>query len=432
MDALESKKYEAFVVGGCVRDSMMGKQPSDWDICTSAKPEQVKAALCDHRIIETGIKHGTVTVLTDDGSYEVTTYRTESSYSDHRHPDKVEFTPYLLADLARRDFTVNAMAYNKRLGLVDWFGGKKDLQAKVIKCVGDPNERFKEDALRILRALRFAATYGFTIDEETYIAARSNKALLQKISAERISSELTKLLCGKYAYAVLKNYSEIVTEVLPELKPCIGFEQNSLYHDCDVYEHIIRSVAVYDGHWPVIKWALLLHDIGKPACYTEDETGGHFRGHELIGAEMAKSILERLRFDNESKAAVVQLVREHNRHIEPNRASVQKLMSELGEEQTRRLLKVRRADQTAHAEGTRHLYKVDRLEAIVNGIIKDEACFQIKDLDIDGHDLMVLGIPEGPQIGTIMKKLLNDVIFGEAENRKSALLERAKEYLRRN
>ena len=288
LSKLNNCGYEAYIVGGCVRDSIIGTTPHDWDICTSALPEQVMEVFEGYKIIPTGLKHGTVTIIIDDAQYEVTTYRIDGKYEDNRHPKEVSFTSDLKEDLSRRDFTINAMAYNPSIGLVDYFGGKKDIRKKLIKCVGNPDERFNEDALRIMRTLRFASTYGFVITEETSSAVHCNVALLNNIAKERINTELCKLLCGEGVLEILLNYNDVISTIIPELKPCIGFNQNNRYHQYTVYDHIAHAVSNYTGEDMVVKVALLLHDIGKPTCYTEDENGGHFHGHGVPSSEIAK------------------------------------------------------------------------------------------------------------------------------------------------
>lgn len=299
LDNLHAAKQEAYVVGGCVRDSLLGREPNDWDICTSASPEAVKKLFSDHDVIDTGIKHGTVTVLEDGAAYEVTTFRKDGNYSDGRHPDSVEFVSNVLEDLARRDFTINAMAYSVEDGLVDPYGGLRDLERKVISsCVGSPDERFTEDGLRLLRAIRFAANYGFIIADQTADSIHRNVALLKNVSVERITSELCKTLLGDGVLQVLLDYKDVFCAIVPELEPCVGFEQNNKFHQYTVYDHIAHAVAGYTGKDTTIKIALLLHDIGKPLCYTEDENGGHFYGHAPICAEIAEGVLRRMRFDN--------------------------------------------------------------------------------------------------------------------------------------
>lgn len=340
---LELNGFDSYIVGGCVRDSLLGLKPHDWDICTNAKPGEVLEAFESRgtKTIKTGIKHGTVAVYFDktEELYEVTTFRIDGDYSDNRHPDSVSFTDSLREDLSRRDFTINAMAYNDSTGLVDPFGGEKALQGKVISCVGNPADRFGEDALRILRALRFASVYGFQIDGKTEEAIRNLAPNLSNISPERINAELCKLLCGRGVLDVLLNYPDVITAIIPELGPCVGFEQNNPYHQYNVYDHISHAVANYDGSDVSIKIALLLHDVGKPQCYTEDKHGGHFYGHGIPSHDIAGTVTKRLRFD-------------HDAVIEPTPKTVRRWLNKIGEERFRQLLCVRMADIRAHAADT--------------------------------------------------------------------------------
>ena len=303
---LTNHDFEAYVVGGCVRDSLLGYSPKDWDICTSATPETVKE-LHDHTI-DTGLKHGTVSVVESDGIYEVTTFRIEGKYSDNRRPDTVEFVTDLKTDLSRRDFTINAMAYNDENGVIDYFGGLSDLAERKVKCVGNANTRFSEDALRILRAIRFSSVYGFAIEHDTSEAIHSNAELLQNIANERIRDELCKIIAfGKTTANTLLEYSDVMSIIIPEIAPCIGFVQNNKYHKYDVYEHMVRAMDAYTGHDPSVKFALLIHDIGKPLCYTEDENRGHFYGHSIPSHDIAEHVVNRLKFDNKTKDTVLEL-----------------------------------------------------------------------------------------------------------------------------
>ena len=416
--------YKAYVVGGCVRDSILGKIPNDWDVCTDATPDKVMEIFSDYNVIPTGLKHGTVTVVVNHTPYEITTFRIDGDYSDNRRPDKVEFTTNIIEDLSRRDFTINAMAYNPATGLVDPFGGINDIQNKLIRCVGNANDRFNEDALRIMRVLRFASTYEFVIAEDTSDAVHCNASLLNNIAKERINTELCKLLRGKGVLEILLNYSDIIATIIPEMKPCIGFNQNNRYHQYTVYNHIAHAVANYTGSDTIVKIALLLHDIGKPTCYTEDENGGHFYGHGVPSSEIAKNVVERLRFDNCTQRNVVELVLYHDATIEPTTKVVKRWLNKIGEQQLWRLLDVRMADILAHSEGTLES-RIERCVAIRNiakDIIASRQCFQLKDMAVNGHDLIAAGINQGKQIGEILNWLLNMVINGEVQNDKEELL----------
>lgn len=427
---LEDSLEDAYVVGGCVRDSMLGKIPHDWDICTSAKPGAVLALMAEHGIktIETGLQHGTVTAMIGDESYEITTFRVDGEYSDNRRPDNVSFVDCIDIDLSRRDFTINAMAYNEREGLVDPFGGYGDLCNHRLSCVGHPNDRFKEDGLRIMRALRFAATYGFYIENNTAAAIHRHKDLLNNIAAERIQSELTRMLCGEGALDILLEYSDVMAVIIPELEPCIGFDQNNRYHIYNVYDHIAHAVANYRGTDISIKMALLLHDIGKPRCYTEDHNGGHFHGHGVISHHMAKDILERLRFDNKTKEEVLTLVLYHDSKLHPGTRIVKRWLNRIGPETLNKLIFVRIADVYAHSEINRESRRDDALgvKLIMKDILAQQQCFTLKDLAIGGRDILNLGLEPGPMVGMILNQLLDKVIEGEIENDHDLLIGEAR------
>ena len=428
IDTLEASGYEAYVVGGCVRDSLLGIVPHDWDICTSAVPSEIESCFEDRRIVETGLQHGTVTIIEDGVSYEVTTFRIDGKYSDSRHPDKVTYTKDIDSDLSRRDFTFNAMAYNERVGLIDPFGGAFDLIRGEISCVGNANDRFKEDALRIMRALRFASTYGFTISERTNEAIHINKKLLNNIAAERIREELCKIVMGKGVLGVLLNYSDIIATIIPEIEPCIGFQQNNPYHQYTVYDHIAHAVSNYSGDDQSVKLALLLHDIGKPLCYTEDEKGGHFYGHGVYCHDVAEKVMERLRFDNRTSDEVLTLVLYHDAIIEPTTKAIKRWLNKIGPQRFCQLIDVRMADILAHTKGTQasRVDKCNMVKAVLEQVIEEEQCFSISDLAINGHNIMDLGVPEGKRVGEILKKLLDAVIAEDIENEHTALVEYAK------
>lgn len=433
LGALDRAGFPSYAVGGCVRDSLLGLTPHDWDLCTPARPEQTRRALegLDCVFVDTGVRHGTLTVLFRGGSYEITTFRMDGPYSDGRHPDSVTFSPRLEDDLARRDFTVNAMAYSERRGLVDPFGGERDLRQGRIACVGTPEARFHEDALRILRALRFAAVYGFTIEPATAAAIRAQKELLSKVAGERVREELCRLLLGRAAAEVLLGYSGVFCVPIPELKPCVGFEQHSRYHRYDVYEHMVRSVAACRGSDCLCRVALLLHDIGKPMCFTLDERGGHFKGHAEAGLAPAAAVLDRLRFDSKSRREILELVRFHDTWPEPTPRSVRRWLARLGQEQTARLLEVARADTLAHAEWTipERLELLDKARDLLGRALAEDACFTLKQLAVKGDDLLALGVPEGKQVGALLQALLGEVLDGETPNERGALLARAQLFM---
>ena len=428
LQGLKWAHYDAFLVGGCVRDGLMGVKPKDWDICTSATPDEMKAFFASHgvRTIDTGIKHGTITAnMEEAGCFEVTTFRIDGSYSDGRHPDEVKFTDNIEQDLSRRDFTINAMAFNED-GLVDPFGGVNDLKNKIIRCVGNPDERFEEDALRILRAMRFSAIYNFSIEEKTSLAIHQNKDKLLRISAERIQSEITKMICGKNILQVLLDYSDVIAVVFPEMNKCIGFNQNNRFHQYDVYEHIAHAVSNYTGKDPIVAMTLLLHDIGKPDCYTVDHKGGHFHGHGARSHDISSNILNRLRFDNKSKRQILELVLYHDSVIEPTNKTVRRWLNKLGPEQFERLLNVRMADIKAHAIDTQasRIDRCNQLRLLAKEIINRQECFRLKDLHINGRDVMeMLGIREGPEVGRILSYIFDLVVSGELENSHEQLIQ---------
>lgn len=424
INRLDEFGYEAYVVGGCVRDSILGRTPNDWDICTSALPDKVMEIFADYEVIPTGLKHGTVAIVINHTPYECTTFRIDGNYSDSRRPDSVEFTTDIIQDLSRRDFTINAMAYNPKTGLVDPFGGTQDIMIKAIRCVGNADDRFNEDALRVMRAIRFASVYGFMIEEDTSRAIHRNVELLNNIAVERINVELCKLLCGRGVLDILLDYSDVISTIIPEIKPCIGFNQNNRYHQYTIYDHIAHAVSNYTGQDLIVKVALLLHDIGKPLCYTEDENGGHFYGHGQPSRDIAEVIVKRLKFDNYTQKNVIELVLYHDSVIEPTVKVVKRWLNKIGEEQLFRLLDIRMADILAHAEGTQtsRIERCASVRRIAEDIIASEQCFKLKDLAVNGNDLMTAGVPKGKEIGSTLNWLLDMVINGEVNNEKEELL----------
>lgn len=428
LEQLNQNGYEAFVVGGCVRDMLMGITPHDYDITTSATPDEVKRIFENHPVIETGLKHGTVTVMVNGEPYEVTTYRIESTYSDSRHPDGVTFTRSLTEDLARRDFTVNAIAYNPDVGIVDPFDGQQDIKKKILRCVGIPHERFSEDALRILRLLRFASMLGFKIEAETANAAFCLKDKLVHVSAERIQVELCKLLCGKGAGKILIEYCEILFEVIPELLPMKGFDQKNHHHIYDVLTHTAKAVDAIPAEKD-LRLGALFHDIGKPSVFSLDTNGvGHFYHHASVGYQMTEDILHRLKFDNATKNTVVRLVKWHDIQIEASEKGVKRALGKMTPEFFFKLLALKRADNLAQDPlySDRQSY-YDQLEVLANEILARQDCFSMKDLAVNGSDLLAIGIPAGQKMGLILKKLLDDVINEQIPNEKDLLLKRARE-----
>lgn len=425
IDSIMAAGFEAYAVGGCIRDCILGREPNDWDITTSARPEQVKALF--HHTVDTGIAHGTVTVMLDREGYEVTTYRIDGEYEDHRHPKEVAFTSLLLEDLRRRDFTINAMAYNETQGLVDAFDGVGDIRRGVIRCVGCAQERFSEDALRILRALRFSAQLGYAIEEETQRAIRGLAPSLGAISAERIAAELVKLLISPNPDYLRQAYEMGVTAViLPELDRCMETPQNHPHHCYTVGEHILHSLLGAPGVKDM-RLAMLLHDIGKPRTLKTDEEGiTHFHGHPAVSAEMAEEILRRLKLDNDTIATVRRLVEFHDygNNVNPTPAVVRRAMNRIGTDIFAKLLIVKRADICAQSPYLRKekLELVDAWDRVYRGIEARGQCVSMKDLAVGGKDLMAAGIKPGPQMGAILKQMLEHVLEVPEDNTRERLL----------
>jgi len=424
IDTLENNGCEAYAVGGCVRDSLLGKTPKDWDICTPARPEETMKYFAGRHIIETGLRHGTITLMLNHKPFEITTYRIDGAYTDNRHPDKVEFTSDLEGDLSRRDFTINAMAYNPKSGVVDLFGGVKDLNSGIIKCVGDANKRFQEDALRIMRALRFASALGFSIDDDTSKAMIDNKKLLNNIAVERIAVELNKFITGSGVRNIMLKHMPVITEIIPEMSPVIGFKQNNPYHCYDVLNHILFSVenAPEDVE---IRLSMLFHDIGKPGCYTETAGIGHFYGHQRAGSRITKRILSRLKYDRNTVETVTELISYHDADIQPRGKNIKRWLNKIGEKRLRQLLEVKRADALAHTAGygQKKAGELKKILALLDEIIEQKQCFSLKDLSVKGDDLIAIGIPEGVRIGKVLNQLMDMVIDERVENDRVKLLE---------
>ena len=423
INTLEEAGFEAYAVGGCVRDALLGRMPNDWDITTSAKPEQVKDLF--RRTVDTGIAHGTVTVLLDKDGFEVTTYRVDGEYEDGRHPKEVTFTASLEEDLKRRDFTINAMAYNPRKGLVDLFEGQKDLKNKVIRCVGDPLERFTEDALRIMRAVRFSAQLGFELEEETQKALSVLAPNLKHVSAERIQVELVKLLVSPHPDYLRTAYEAGITkEFLPEFDRCMETPQNTPHHCYSVGEHILHSL-LYVQEDKVLRLTMLLHDIGKPVVRTTDQNGrDHFKMHALEGEKMAKGILRRLKFDNDTIGKVCRLIRWHDLRPTPEMADVRKAMNVIGEDLFPMWMEVQYADNQAKSD-----YRRQEKEARQAGvrrswevITREGQCVSLKKLAVTGSDLIAAGMKPGKEIGNTLNALLQLVLEDPRKNNKQTLL----------
>lgn len=421
---LHDAGYEAYIVGGCVRDAILGREPSDWDITTSARPEEVKALF--RRTVDTGIRHGTVTVLIGGDSYEVTTYRIDGEYRDGRHPESVTFTASLLEDLRRRDFTINAMAYSDKDGLIDAFDGVGDLERGIIRAVGDPVQRFTEDALRIMRAIRFAAQLGYEIDTATAEAARLLAPNLVHVSAERIRVELDKLLVSEHPERLRTAYElGITAQFLPELDVCMTCEQHNPHHCYTVGEHILHAVCAVPAD-PVLRLVMLLHDIAKPLVITTDDEGvNHFHGHVAMGAEMADGILRRLRYDNATRKTVVCLIANHEKRPRRDARHVRRLMVRMGVSNFPLWLEVKRADTLAQSDYERDvkLWYIQEWRKCYEEILARGDCLRIKDLAVNGNDLIEAGI-SGEAIGRMLERMFEDVITEPAHNDREYLMTR--------
>ena len=424
LQTLNGAGHEACLVGGCVRDLLRGVEPHDWDICTSALPEETERCFTGLRVIETGLKHGTVMVLAEGEPYEITTYRAEGPYSDSRRPDFVRFVPNLEEDLVRRDFTMNAIAMDLQGNLCDPFGGTDDIKAGLIRCVGEPDHRFQEDGLRVMRALRFAAVFGHEIEEQTAQAVHKNRAMLDRVAAERINTELCKLLVGKGAGKVLRQYPDVFCRFWPQLGPLAALEQNNPWHCWGGWEHTIHAVEAAPAD-VTLRLAMLLHDVGKPACKSTDEKGvDHFYGHPAMGAQLADQMLRALKFDNKTRERVVLLVERHDAQLPPRNQVIRRWLSRLGPEAFFQLLEVKRADHMGQApeKVKDRLTELDEIRARAEQILEERQCFTLKDLAVDGRDVMAAGAAPGPEVGRVLDGLLERVLSGEIPNERSALL----------
>ncbi len=428
IETLTAAGYEAYAVGGCIRDSVLGRVPNDWDITTSAKPEETKSLF--PKTIDTGIRHGTVTVLLEKEGFEVTTYRIDGIYEDARHPKEVTFTASLEEDLRRRDFTVNAMAYNKQTGLVDIFGGIQDMKDGIIRCVGEAEERFTEDALRMLRAVRFSAQLGYRIEDTTKEAIRRLAPNLKLISAERIQAELVKLVTSPHPADLRSAYEAGITkQILPEFDLCMETPQSNPHHCYSVGEHILHSMEEIEPD-KVLRLGMLFHDIGKPQTLTIDEEGiSHNKGHAAVGEQMARKILRRLKFDNDTTERVTKIVRYHDMEVELVPGSVRRAVNHVGEDIFRMLFAVKYADIMAQSGYHREekLDKLEKIKKLYEEICRNQDCLGLKDLAVTGNDLIALGIAPGREIGEVLRNLLQLVLEEPAFNTKEELLKICRE-----
>lgn len=423
IDALEQKGFSCYAVGGCVRDALLGLTPHDYDLCTDALPEEMQAVFAGCRLVLAGQKHGTVGVVTEGGVVEITTFRTEGDYADSRHPGWVKFVRHIEGDLSRRDFTVNAMAYSPTRGFADPFGGRQDLQNRILRAVGDANERFAEDALRILRGVRFAVRYQLTADPDTMTAMVRHAPLLDKIARERVFDELCKLLPLVNAED-LCTYAPILIQVVPELAPTIGFQQHNAHHRFDVFTHTAHVAAAAPGELS-LRWAALLHDIGKVSTFTMDEQGqGHFYGHAEVSAKMAEEILLRLKAPTALREDVVFLIARHMVLLEPERKALRRRLSKWGAVRLEKLLALQKADFCSKGV-TSDSYPFEETETLLKALVEESSCLNLKDLAVNGHDLMALGL-EGCAIGACLNRLLLQVLEEEIPNEKAALLDAAR------
>ena len=421
IDRLETAGFAAYIVGGCVRDACLGLTPNDYDMCTSALPEQTEAVFSDFSLVLAGKKHGTVGVITDGGVVEITTFRTEGDYADNRHPEWVKFVPSIEEDLARRDFTVNAMAWSPTRGFADPFGGRADLEAHILRAVGDPELRFREDSLRILRGARFAAKYRLTPEKATQDAMIGLRHLMKNLARERVFEELCKLLLSADAKDLLR-FAPLLGTVIPELEKQFGFDQRSPHHAYDLFTHTARVCAALPRNL-TLRWAGLLHDTGKVPTFTTDETGrGHFYGHAKVGAELADGILRRLKAPTQLREDVVQLIDLHMTKLPPEKKVVRRWLSKLGPNTMDALLHLQEADMGSKGTGIREeMEQFGVLRALIGEIQAENACLSLKDLAVKGNDMMALGFT-GKEIGLALNRLLELVIDEQLPNEKESLL----------
>ncbi len=427
MAQLQQAGYEAFIVGGCVRDALLGREPHDWDMTTNATPDQMKQAISYHSI-DTGLKHGTITFVVDHEPIEVTTYRVDGAYSDGRRPDSVSFTTRLEDDLARRDFTVNAMAWSDATGVVDPFGGAQDLQNKLLRCVGDANDRFSEDGLRVMRALRFAAVYGFSVEEGTASAAHEKKWMLSHVSEERICTELTKMMKapdGQHLATIVKQFADVMLQIMPELEPTYGLDQENPHHDRDCWTHMVDVMAQLPPD-STLRLTGLVHDAGKPACKVKGEDGvAHYLGHAEEGAKIVEAMLRRLKFPRRVIDEAVFLVAQHDTWPVPTMRSARRFLARCGDEEiARKLLALMKADRAAHAPASvaGKERELEDFGVLMEAALKEDTAFTVKDLEVNGRDLLERGWEQGPGLGAELQRLFDLVLAGDLPNERAALL----------
>ena len=427
--SLEAAGFKAYAVGGCVRDALLGLTPADFDLCTSAKPGEIARVFRAHQLLHHGEKHGTVGVVINDQVFEITTFRTEGGYEDTRHPDWVDFVEDVEADLARRDFTINAMAYNPATGYIDPFGGQQDLKNRILRTVGDPETRFREDALRILRGARFSARFRLTPEVETKAAMERLTPLMDNLARERVFDELCKLLLCASAEDLLA-FIPLLTQAIPELSPSVNFQQHSSYHRYDVFTHTAYVVEAVPKVLP-LRWAALLHDIGKPASFTQDADGtGHFKGHAKVSAQLADAVLLRLKAPATLRQQVVELIELHMTKLELDKKLLRRRLGKLGQERLEQLLQLQEADMGSKGTGKpEDMTQFVLLRQLLTQVLAEDACFTIKDLAVSGWDLQQHGMKPGPEIGRCLSWLLGQVQDEVLPNAKEALLDAVQELL---
>jgi len=425
---LNKAGFEAYYVGGCVRDMLMNRTPHDIDITTNALPEEIMDVFSDFHVTPTGIKHGTVTVMHSGIPYEITTYRIDGEYTDMRRPDSVRFTSSLEEDLIRRDFTMNAIAMNYEGGITDPFGGARDIENGIIRCAGEPEKRFTEDALRILRCVRFASKLGFDVEPMTAEAVHRLKGGLDFVARERVREELDGIICGEACVQAMLEFSDVIVQIIPEFQPCIGFQQHSPYHCYDVWEHTVRAVSGAPCTSPLLRRTMLFHDIGKPQSFVLDDEGyGHFYGHPGVSLTIAENVLTRLKYSNVVRDEVLTLVKYHDYPIVPVEDGVEdkyllRSLRKFGESTLKNLLKLKRADNLAKGVNVKgRLDTIDIMERRLDQLIAQKPCFCLKDLALNGNDLIALGL-NGKQIGEALNSLLDAVVDGRVENDREALI----------
>ncbi len=421
IERLEANGFETWATGGCVRDCLLGRPPHDWDLCTVATPAQMKEVFSGERLLETGMAHGTLTLLSDNLPLEITTFRVDGVYSDGRRPDSVKYVTRIRDDLGRRDFTIGAMAWHPERGLCDPFGGQQDLRNGILRAVGDPDTRFREDGLRILRGVRFVSKLGLSVEPETASAMERQLSMLDHVSKERIRDELNGILCGRYVCRALRDFVPVLCYVLPELSPMHGCEQQNPHHLYDVWEHSIRAVGQVPAS-PPLRLAMLLHDSGKPSCKSVDANGvGHFYGHPKASADIAERIVHRLHYSNADTETILQLVGLHDIPLGKNGKQVRRRLAHIGETRFRELLQIKKGDTVGQETHPEYIKELCDTEKLLNDILAQDACFSLRQLAVNGYDMLDLGL-SGPEVGNMLRILLDAVLDEKIKNEKAALI----------